>query len=387
MAFLGTLCLILVTTALAGHFSARIGIPAVIGQLLVGIIVGPAVLNWVQPNAFVHDFSEIGVIILMFIAGLESNLELLKRYLRPSVIVATAGVILPVGLIYLTSLWFKLSQVESLFLGIIFAATSVSISVEVLKEMKALDSKEGTTILGAAVVDDVLAVVILSVMVSLVGSQLSTSNAAPTPIGISLLEQVLYFVGIYIVVRWLAPYLLRIGEQLLVPVSVTITSMVLCLSMAYLADLVGLSAVVGSFFAGIAVGQTSYRKVVDQSIEPIGYAIFIPVFFVSIGLNMTFSSLGKDIWFLLALTVVGVFTKLVGAGFGAYISGFSLNSSYMIGAGMISRGEMALIIAQIGFQAKLLSADRYSAVIGAIIATTLIAPFLLRHAISKIRKA
>lgn len=381
MGYIGTLSLILIVTALAGHVSVRMGLPAVIGQLLSGIVLGPALLGWVSATAFIKDFAELGVIILMFMAGLESDLQLLKKYWKPSLLVAVLGVILPVAVIDWCSQLFHLSNVESLFLGVTFAATSVSISVAVLKELNALDGKEGTTILGAAVVDDVLAVLILSLMVSLFGSQVGTSSAQSTNLGLTLAIQAVFFVSLFVVVKWLVPRLMKIGDALLVPTSVTLMSLVICFGLAYLADFIGLSAVIGAFFAGIAVGQTDYHEVIDRHIQPIGNAVFIPVFFVSIGLNMSFKGFLNDFWFIVVITVAAILTKLLGAGIGAKIAGFSWTSGYEIGAGMVSRGEMALIIAQIGYQGKLLSADRYSAVITAIILTTLIAPLLLRQSI------
>lgn len=153
--------------------------------------------------------------------------------------------------------------------------------------------------------------------------------------------------------------------------------------MAYLADLIGLSAVVGSFFAGIAVGQTPYKAEIDHNVEPIGYAVFIPVFFVSIGLEMDFKGMSSALWFIVALTIVAILTKLIGGGLGARIAGFDLASSYTVGAGMVSRGEMALIIAQIGYQAKLIVPEYYSATIIVIVLTTLAAPFLLKHAAAR----
>ena len=176
---------------------------------------------------------------------------------------------------------------------------------------------------------------------------------------------------------------MRISERLLVGSSVTIMSLVICLGMAYLADLVGLSAVVGAFFAGIAVAQTPYKKEIDANIEPIGYAVFIPMFFTSIGLNMSFDGFIKNIWFIVILTILAVLTKLLGGGFGARLLGFDFNSAYVIGAGMISRGEMALIIVQIGYTAHLLSTEYYSAVIMVIIISTILAPFMLKHAIGR----
>jgi len=275
---------------------------------------------------------------------------------------------------------FHLNNIESLFLGVTFAATSVSISVAVLKELNAIDGKEGTTILGAAVVDDVLAVLILSLMVSLFGSEVGGSSQS-TNLGLSLAIQVAFFVALFPVVKWIVPRLMKIGDALLIPTSVTLMSLVICFGLAYFADFIGLSAVIGAFFAGIAVGQTDYHQVIDEHIQPIGNAVFIPVFFVSIGLNMSFKGFLNDFWFIVVITVAAIVTKLLGAGIGAKLAGFSWTSGYEIGAGMVSRGEMALIIAQIGYQGKLLSADRYSAVITAIILTTLIAPLLLRQSI------
>ena len=156
--------------------------------------------------------------------------------------------------------------------------------------------------------------------------------------------------------------------------------------MAYVAELVGLSDVVGAFFAGIAISQTSAKETVDHHIEPVGYALFIPVFFVSIGLNMSFNGLGKQLGFIAVLTVVAVLSKQLGAGAGAKLAGFTGASSLAVGAGMVSRGEMALIIAQIGYQAKLMSASRYSAIVAAIILATLLAPFLLRWTMNRVRK-
>lgn len=384
MGFIGTLCLLLVLTTLAGHFSNRIGMPSVIGQILVGIVVGPAVLGWIHLDATINLFSEIGVIILMFIGGLESNLTLLRKYLRPAIIVACMGVIFPVILMGATAKLFGLSAFESLFIGVVFSATSVSISVEVLREYGALDTKEGATILGAAVADDIIGVILLSIMISLMGTQGLSTTGSQQNIGLILIEQALFFVATYFVVKWIAPYLMGISEKLLMASSRTITSMVICLGMAWLANLVGLSGAVGAFFAGIAVAHTPSRNVIAEHMEPLGYATFIPLFFVSIGLNMSFSHIQDSLIFIIVMTILACLTKLAGCGLGAKMSGFSRQSDYMIGAGMVSRGEMGLITAQIGFSAGLLSATYYSDMILIIVLATMIAPFLLKHAIKKL---
>ncbi|WP_283573660.1 cation:proton antiporter [Ligilactobacillus aviarius] len=384
MEFLGTLCLVLITTSLAGHFSRRIGIPAVIGQLLVGILIGPAVLGWVHNNAFMHTFSEIGVIILMFIAGLESDLGMLKKYFKPALAVAFSGVVFPVVLIYFFGKLFHFSFEQAIFLGVTFSATSVSISVEVLKELKRLKSKEGTTILGAAVIDDIISVIILSVLVSMFSNVAKAQGGHHSSnLWMSFLLDALYFVMIFFLFEWIAPKMMRLGEHLKVASSVTLMSIVLCLGMAWLAEQVGLSDVVGAFFAGVAIAQTPYKQEVDSNIEPIGYAVFIPVFFVSIGLNMTFKGFFDDLIFIVSLTILALITKWLGCGLGAKVLGMNYDSMNIIGSGMVSRGEMALIIAQIGYEAHLLSSEYYSGVIFVIILTTLAAPFMLKVAIKR----
>lgn len=384
MEFLGTLSLVLITTAFAGHFSRRIGIPAVIGQLLVGILLGPAVLGWIHQNAFMHFFSEIGVIILMFIAGLESDLGMLKKYLKPATAVAISGVIFPIVLVYFFGKLFHFNNEQAIFLGVTFSATSVSISVEVLKELKKLNTKEGTTILGAAVIDDIISVIILSVLVSMFSNVASAQGGhQSSSLGMNFLLDAAYFVVIYFLFKWIAPKMMKIGEMLSISSSVVLMSLVLCLSMAWLAEQVGLSDVVGSFFAGVAIAQTPYKKEVDSNIEPIGYAVFIPMFFVSIGLNMTFKGFIDDLLFIIPLTLLALLTKWLGCGLGAKMLGMNFDSMNIIGSGMVSRGEMALIIAQIGFQAHLLSSEFYSGVIFVVILTTLAAPFMLKAAIKR----
>ena len=384
MEFLGTLCLVLITTSLAGHFSRRIGVPAVIGQLLVGILIGPAVLGWVHNNAFMHTFSEIGVIILMFIAGLESDLGMLKKYFKPALAVAFSGVVFPVVLIYFFGKLFHFSFEQAIFLGVTFSATSVSISVEVLKELKRLKSKEGTTILGAAVIDDIISVIILSVLVSMFSNVAKAQGGHHSSnLWMSFLLDALYFVMIFFLFEWIAPKMMRLGEHLKVASSVTLMSIVLCLGMAWLAEQVGLSDVVGAFFAGVAIAQTPYKQEVDSNIEPIGYAVFIPMFFVSIGLNMTFKGFFDDLIFIVSLTILALITKWLGCGLGAKVLGMNYDSMNIIGSGMVSRGEMALIIAQIGYEAHLLNSEYYSSVIFVIILTTLAAPFMLKAAIKR----
>ncbi len=380
MHFVGILCLILITTTLFSHLARRMGVPAVIGQLLAGVLVGGARPNWVHPDILVHDFSEIGVILLMFLAGLESDISLLKRYFRPGMLVALLGIVFPMLFGYATGVGFQSSPTEAFFFGIVLAATSVSISVEVLKELNVVNTKEGSTILGASVVDDILVVLVLSLSLSFLGGD--SSQATPLPV--TLLVELIYFVLIFLLVKWIAPFLLALAEKLFANSAVIIMSLIICLGMAYLADLVGLSAVIGAFFAGIAVSQTKVREEVEHSVEALGYAVFIPVFFVSVGLEVDFSRLNEQLFFILAFTVVAILTKLVGGYVGAKIAKFSNNSAWMVGAGMISRGEMALIILQIGQQNQLISSALYSPLVIVVLLSTLISPLILKYFTKKI---
>lgn len=386
MQFLSSLSLILLTTLILGQVSLRLKLPLVVGQLLAGIIIGPTFCNWVQPSHWLQLFSDIGVILLMFLAGLESKIDLLKKYLKPSMIVAVSGILLPIAVGYLIGLMFEFTKFESLFLGIVFAATSVSISAEVLQEMDSLTSREGTTILGAAVVDDILAVLLVSMIsnLNITGTAISMMH-----LGILLRALVLllaYFVLLFIAGRWLIPRLLRLSSKWQGAVTTTTMALIICWLLAYLADYFGLSAVIGAFFAGLSMSLTPFKKIINQSITQIGYAVFIPVFLASIGLRLTLTGILQDFTLFLILTIGGIVSKLLGAGLGARLSGFNRHSALAIGAGMISRGEMALVVAQMGLQNHLLSAARYSAVIGAIIMTTVLAPFFLKAALASVAR-
>ena len=350
MKFIGSLCLILILVTLTGHFSARLNLPVVMGELLVGIIFGPSLLNWVQSSNLIHIFSEIGVIILMFIAGLNSNLNLLKKFVKSSTIIAISGMIIAI------------------------------ITAEVLKEMNSIDSKEGATILGAAIVDDLLSVFLLSFVSGSYGNTERSINSLSV-----IWLQIAYLIFLFIFSFWIVPKLMRLSNKLLVPVSETLMALIICLGLSYLAELVGLSSIIGAFFSGISISQTQYKNIISKRMESIGYTTFIPAFFVNIGLKMTLTGIFKDWIFFVVLTLGSIISKLIGSGLGAKLSGFTWTSSLMIGSGMVSRGEMALIVAQIGRQTHLLSRDSYSNIVGAIIVTTLVAPLMLKFSINLVK--
>lgn len=379
MEFITLLALMLFLTLIISHIFNRLNLPAVVGQLILGVILGKGVLDIVKPTHEVELFADIGVILLMFLAGLESDLKLLRKHLIPSINVAICGVILPVALTLGTALIFGINLKESVFISVVFAATSVSISVEVLKSLNYLSSTSGTVILGAAVADDILAISILSVM-----SGTLTGNFSFEKLLLLLGMWVIFGILIIILHKWIIPNLMKLSEYLDATHAPTIFALVICLLMAFFADKVQLDSVLGAFIAGIAVSSSKdYNEKITNNIELIGYTIFIPIFFISIGLNLEFSSFIHDFWLIFLFTLTGIIGKLLGAGFGARISGFDLKDSYVIGSGMISRGEMALIVAQVGYGVHLLSEEYYSAVIISIILITILAPFFLKHSISK----
>ncbi|ASR45419.1 sodium:proton antiporter [Paenibacillus kribbensis] len=373
MQFILYLLLILLFTKVAGHLSVRLGQPAVLGKLIAGIVLGPAVLGWVQNDTLIHDMSEIGVLLLMFIAGLETDLDQLRRNWKPAVAVAVGGIILPLVCGFGVGEAFGFSVHEGWFLGVVLSATSVSITVQVLKDMNKLNTREGSTILGAAVLDDVLVVVLLAVMMSVFGM-----GGQEMSLGLLIGKKLIFFVGAVLGGWLVVPWVMKILAPLKVTESVITTALIICFGFAYFADMLGMAGIIGAFAAGIAIAQTDFKHVVEEKVEPIAYSIFVPVFFVSIGLNVSFEGVGQQLGFVVALTLIALVTKLIGGGIGARLTGFDNRSSLAIGSGMISRGEVALIIAATGLQTGLLVQQYFTSVIIAVILTTLAAPPILK---------
>lgn len=372
MEFILYLVLILFFTKIAGDLSVRIGQPAVLGKLIVGILLGPAVLGWVEQGSFINELSEIGVLLLMFIAGLETDLEQLRKNWKSALAVAIGGIILPFIGGYSTAIAFGFGQTYAMFFGVIFCATSVSISVQVLKEMNKLNSPEGSTILGAAVIDDVLVVVLLAVMMSVIGTG--------DDISISLLlgKKLLFFIVIFVVGWFVVPKIMKWMAPLKVTEAVISAALFICFGFAYFAESLQMAGIIGAFCAGIAISQTDYKHTVEEKVEPIAYTIFVPIFFVSIGLNVSFEGIAEQWWFLIIITIVACMTKLIGGWIGARLTGFNSKSSLVIGSGMVSRGEVALIIGATGLQAGLVLPEYFTSVVIMVIVTTLVTPPLLK---------
>lgn len=372
---IGNLALILVTTLVLAHVSRLLKMPAVIGELLAGILIGPALLGWISSTHTISLFAEIGVIILMFIAGLEGDLKQLFHYWKPALTVATLGVIFPTAAAVLLCVgMFDFSLKTALFLGLILSATSVSITVQVLKEMSYLNTREGAIILGAAVADDIICVVLLGISTSLFGTA-STQNSSI--IGM-VVPKVLFFVIAIALAKWLVPVFLKIASKIQSSENVTTGALILCFGFAFLAVEMGMSDVLGAYIAGLAISETNFKEQLAAKIEPIGYAVFIPVFFVSIGLEITFKGMQNDLLFIGLLLFVAILGKQIGGAIGGKLFGLTWNEANIVGAGMVSRGEMALVVANVAVSAGLIDHNHYTAMIVVTVMATLIAPSMLK---------
>ncbi|QSR01824.1 cation:proton antiporter [Lactococcus sp. LG1074] len=368
------LTLILVTSLVATLIARRIRIPAVVGQILIGIVLAPAALGWLQGGHTIEVLSEIGVILLMFLAGLESDLGVLKKNFKPALLVALAGVLVPLLVFWGVTTMMGYAFSTAIFYGIVFAATSVSITVEVLQEYGKLSTKAGSIILGAAVVDDILAVLALSIFTS---TQSSSGNL-PKQFFMEFL-----FLLFLVLVHKSIPKVWRFVEKLPVYAKNTTAALILCLVLSLLADAAGMSAVIGSFFAGLALSQTDVSHKIEEYSSAIAYVVFIPVFFVSIAISVTFESIFEHPILILFFTLLAVLTKFIPAYFIGKSTGLTSSDSALVGTGMVSRGEMALIIAQIGLASQVINSDIYSELVIVIILSTLIAPFLIKLSLKK----
>ncbi|WP_182007430.1 cation:proton antiporter [Priestia aryabhattai] len=364
------LAIILVFSKIAGDISVKLGQPSVLGKLLVGILIGPSVLGLVTETETLKEFSQLGVILLMFIAGLETDVDEFKRTGKASTFVGVGGIVFPLLVGYLAGILLELSTMQSWFLGLLLSATSVSISVQALKEMNQLKSLEGTTILGAAVIDDVVVIIALAFLMSFAGGDINLS--------VVILKKVFFFAGAIFVGWKVVPWFLNRFSSLKVTEAVTSSALIICFVYAYLAEYTGVAAIIGAYIAGVSISVTKFKHEVFEKVETISYSIFVPVFFTSIGVTAQFSGIMDNIGLIVLLSIVAILTKLIGASIGAKLAGFNWNSSLGIGSAMISRGEVALIIAAIGLESKLLTQDMFAIIVVVVLVTTIVTPPMMK---------
>lgn len=377
--FLLALAIILLSTKLCGILSQRVHMPAVVGALAAGILLGPSVLGLVQETDFLVKASEIGVIILMFLAGLDTDLEELKKTGLASFIIAVIGVGVPLAgglgcyLMFFHDVTDPLNFMKALFIGVVLTATSVSITVETLREMGRLRGKVGTAILGAAVIDDILGIIILTVI---------TGFTDPTVQPVMVLGRiVLFFLFIAVVGVVMGAIFRRMEMVWGNKRRIAIVSLAFCLILSYVAErFFGIADITGAYFAGIILCNIwNLREYLAKKINIVSYMFFSPIFFASIGIKTNLSGFTAQLaGFSAVLLVVAILTKVVGCGLGAKLCRFPSHDAFVIGLGMISRGEVALIVAQKGAQAGLVNATLFPPIVLMVIVTTLITPILLK---------
>jgi Kef-type K+ transport system membrane component KefB len=370
------LAAILIGAKLAGRLSQRIGLPSVFGELVLGLVLGPSLLNLIRPNDPLALLAEVGVILLMFRAGLETDLVQMRQVGLAATIVALGGVLLPFGGGFALGRMFGLSDLPALFVGAVLTATSVSISAEVLRELGHLRGKVGATILGAAVIDDVLGVLVLSLVLGLAGKGDPLIAAGQ----MAVFFPVAWFIG-----DRLLPQLRKIEH--LAGGQDTVLAILLGLVMlfAWAAEALGSVAdITGAYLLGIVVARyTDEEHVVHHGSSALAYAFVVPVFFVNIGLEANVTTLGAAPLFTILMVLLAIAGKVVGCGVGALTMRMPLREALQIGIGMTARGEVALVMIAAGRAAGLVNDTLFTATIVMALVTTLITPPLLRLAFAQ----
>lgn len=383
--YLVDIALILLSTKVLGIVTKRLQMPQVVGALLAGIVLGPAVLGVIQSTEFLSQVSELGVIVMMFTAGLGTSLDDLKNSGKSGFLVALCGVIVPlIGGTALAMLFNNSGSdnvfIQDVFVGVVLTATSVSITVETLKEMGKLTTVVGNTILAAALIDDVLGLIALTIVTSVGGS-------SGDSLLMVLVKVVLFFVFVFVV----GILVKKLMDWYIANVHSTdlqrypIFAFVLCLLMSFCAEhFFGVADITGAFAAGLIISTTSKAKYIEVKFAPLSYLLLTPIFFASIGLSMDLPEMdAKILLFSVLLVIVAVLSKLIGCGLGAKICGLNNHQCEQVGVGMVCRGEVALIVANKGSALGLMPEIFFGPIIIMVVATTVITPILLKLAYRK----
>ncbi len=383
--YLIDIALILLTTKVFGMITKRLQMPQVVGALIAGLVMGPAMLNIIHSTEFLSQVSELGVIVMMFTAGLGTSLNDLKQTGKAGFLVALCGVIVPLIGGIILSLFFNTSTdpnafMQNVFIGVVLTATSVSITVEALKEMGKLNTVVGNTILAAALIDDVLGLIALTIVTSIGGS-------ADANLLVVLLKIVAFFVLVVVVgivvkkaMDW---YIANVHSTDLQ--RYPIFAFILCLILSFCAEeFFGVADITGAFAAGLIISTTSKAKYIELKFAPLSYLLLTPIFFASIGLKVELPEMNATIViFSILLVVVAVLTKWIGCGLGAKLCGLKGHQCEQIGVGMVCRGEVALIVADKGAALGLMPEVFFGPVIIMVVATTILTPILLKFAYRK----
>ena len=383
--YLLDLAIILLSTKLLGLLTRRVQMPQVVGALLAGLILGPAGFGLLTETSFIHEVAEIGVIILMFSAGMETDIKELKASGKASFVIALCGVIVPLIGGYAVA-WFYTKPgsaietnmsspvfLQNVFIGVILTATSVSITVETLKELGKLKTRSGNAILGAAIIDDVLGIIALTIVTSMADSSISLTTVLLKIVGFFAFSGIVGFVFYKVYKKWVDEAKKELHRH-------TIVAFVFCLIMAFIAESVfGVADITGAYIAGLIISNVQRSDYLESKFDTLSYLLLSPVFFASIGLKVTLPTMSASIvMFAVVLTIVAVLTKVVGCGLGAKLCGYQKYQVKRIGVGMVSRGEVALIVASKGSALGLMSSALLGPVIIVVVITTIITPVLLK---------
>lgn len=373
------LAIIIVFAKFFGILARKFKAPQVVGEIIAGLLIGPSVLGWVQQTDFLTGMAEVGVVLLMFSAGLETDLKELMKTGPVAFLIACAGVFVPLvggALLYMgfygAAPWGSEKFYTAIFIGVIMTATSVSITVESLREMGRLKGKVGTTILSAAIIDDVIGIIVLTFVV---GFKSPDSNPGKVVVSTLLFFAMAMVVG-YILYRIFKGFDERYPHTRRIP----IISLALCFFFAYAAEhYFGIADITGAYVAGIILCSIRDSSYIEEKMEVSSYMIFGPVFFASIGLKTSIDNLdGSILLFSLGFVAVALITKIVGCGLMAKLCRFRFQDSLKIGVGMMTRGEVALIVSQKGLSVGLLNPVYFTSVILLIIVSSISTPIVLK---------
>ena len=384
--FLLDLAVLLFTAKAFGIAAKKLGAPEVVGQIAAGLLLGPAVLGWVTETDFLAQMAEIGVMMLMFEAGLETDLQKMRKTGLKATIIAFAGVVVPIVsgmLLFMAFYGFggpgSDQFLKGLFMGVIISATSVSITVAALKELGKLNDEVGTAITGAAIIDDVIGIVVLTIVIGM------KPGAGSPGVWSILLKVVLFFalaIGsgflVNLFMHWLDEHYPHMRR-------VPIASLCYCFLLGYIAETYfGIADITGAYLAGVVLCNLSERDYIEKKIDISSYMVFAPLFFTGIGLKTSVSAMNARLLiFSILFVVVALIGKVVGCGGSALFLGFNRKDSLKIGIGMMSRGEVALITAQKGLAAGLLTADFFTAIILLILVSSIVTPICLNYVYRK----
>ncbi len=378
------LAIIIIAAKVCGILARKLKAPQVVGEIIAGLLIGPSILGWVEQSDFLVQLAEIGVVLLMFSAGLETDLKDLLKTGPIAALIACAGVFIPLvcgALLYMAfygvAPWGSEEFYKAVFVGTILTATSVSITVESLREMGKLKGKVGTTILSAAIIDDVIGIIVLTFVIGF-----KSPDSKPMAV---LTNTVLFFV-FAIVVGFLCYKVFQFVDSKYPHTRrIPIAGLALCLAMAYIAEkYFGIADITGAYVAGIILCSIRDSEYIAQKMDTSSYILFGPVFFASIGLKTNVDSVNMSILlFSLAFVAVGLISKIVGCGIMARLCKFNGLDSLKIGVGMMTRGEVALIVAQKGLSAGLLTPVYFTSVIFLIIVSSILTPIILKILYSK----